>query len=251
MGTLLSATLDTPLDADAFQVSVRHYNAEQHHHSHPYTQALFCITGQLDLELENHAHLISPGQGIYISASDRHGFYGMLNPACLVVNLPEAVNGTTKQAFQLPADAIASLHQLHNRLKYAPDDPLLLMSIRQQIRQWSNINHSPSAKRLLNFQRLDEWINEQLVNPDLDVAALANLSHWSVAHFRERFTQEIGITPAKLIQQRRSLLAQSLLKAGYSVAAVSARCGYQSPSALTAMLKQTIGKTAREISSDQ
>jgi AraC-like DNA-binding protein len=64
------------------------------------------------------------------------------------------------------------------------------------------------------------------------------LAHLSESQFRARCLQEMGLTPMQWIRQLRLTKAQLLREAGISVAVISARVGYETPSALTAAMSK-------------
>jgi AraC-like DNA-binding protein len=65
---------------------------------------------------------------------------------------------------------------------------------------------------------------------------LAGLAHLSESQFRARCLEEVGMTPMQWIRQLRLAKAQLLREAGVPVAVISARVGYETPSALTAAM---------------
>ena len=96
-----------------------------------------------------------------------------------------------------------------------------------------------SGRRHIDWPRLLSWVDDHLADP-LDVAALATRVHLSATQFAARCTAEFGIAPMALVRRQRLAAALRLRAIGVPVAAAAARCGYRSPSALTAALRRDL-----------
>jgi len=96
---------------------------------------------------------------------------------------------------------------------------------------------APSSRRPIDWPHLLGWIDDHLADA-LDVATLADRVHLSVTQFAFRCSAEFGIPPMTLVRRQRMAAAQRLRAVGVPVAKAAARCGYRSPSALTAALRR-------------
>jgi len=94
-----------------------------------------------------------------------------------------------------------------------------------------------STQRAIDWPRLLGWVDLHLEQP-LCVAVLAAQVHLSPTQFTARCTAEFGIAPMALVRRQRMAAALRLRAIGVPVASVAARCGYRSPSALTAALRR-------------
>ena len=95
-----------------------------------------------------------------------------------------------------------------------------------------------TGARPIRWDALDAWIDAHLAEP-IDVERLAAQVHLSASQFAARCVRERGIAPLALVRGRRLAAARRWRDAGASVADTAARCGYRSPSALTAALRRS------------
>ncbi|MFD7705956.1 helix-turn-helix domain-containing protein [Streptomyces sp. NPDC059785] len=72
-------------------------------------------------------------------------------------------------------------------------------------------------------------------------AEAAARAHLSARSLQRRFPEATGMTLSHWVQQARLLAAISLLAQGVPVTAISARLGYATPSAFTAMFRRALG----------
>ncbi|WP_018150690.1 AraC family transcriptional regulator [Leeia oryzae] len=229
------------------QASIRSYAHLHHRHAHEHFQLLYCIHGQLQLETGDRQHLLTPGQGVLIPAGKDHDFAGQDTPRCLVLDIPpdQPLARLTRQVL-LDHKALLDLQALDTALQTRAEDPLLQRIAQEQGIHWLAAAHEQTSKRYLPLAQLDAWITRHLTEP-IRTRHLADLCHLSEAHFRERFEAATGLSPSRYIQWRRLDEANRCVRAGVPVAIAASRCGYQSPSALTAALKKTRGQTPRQL----
>jgi len=116
--------------------------------------------------------------------------------------------------------------------------PLAIESGEQLLAQsWGTSSTTGKARRTVDWKKMTSWTNAHL-DQKLRAADLAGLAHLSESQFRARCLQEMGLTPMQWIRQLRLTKAQLLREAGISVAVISARVGYETPSALTAAMSK-------------
>src|SRR5690606_12111322 len=77
------------------------------------------------------------------------------------------------------------------------------------------------------------------------LARMANTAGMSRSAFAAAFKQRVGSTPIDYLTQWRVSIAQTLLRDGNSVKAISARLGYSSASALSRAFTHTVGASPR------
>jgi AraC-like DNA-binding protein len=80
-------------------------------------------------------------------------------------------------------------------------------------------------------------VDAHLAEP-LGVACLAAQVHLSASQFAARCLEQWGLPPLAWVRSRRLAAARRLRGQGLAVAEVAGRCGYRSPSALTAALRR-------------
>jgi AraC-like DNA-binding protein len=81
------------------------------------------------------------------------------------------------------------------------------------------------------------WTGQHL-HEALSVAQLAQQVFLSPSRFAERCRRETGLSVMQWLRSQRLALAIQLREGGMGVADTAQRCGYQSPSALTAALRR-------------
>ena len=87
------------------------------------------------------------------------------------------------------------------------------------------------------------WLEDRLGNA-ISVTELAEASGLSEGHFRQRFHQEMGITPSDFIARRRVESAKSLLRSSeLSITDIAFQLGFQSSPYFAAVFKKLTGQT--------
>lgn len=76
------------------------------------------------------------------------------------------------------------------------------------------------------FADLIEWIREHLAEP-LSIERMAAQAAMSPRHFARTFTQEVGVTPAKVVERFRVDMARSQIEGGHvPIEDVAKQCGF-------------------------
>lgn len=216
----------------AARLELRHYGAAPGGHAHEHHQLLWGWRGTLELEIEGRGHRVTPGRVAVIAPGQRHDFEAPGGSSCFVVDAdanevlaPLAGRSFAACAFArrlLPALAVAAAID-------SDAAALLIASLPQRVAR--------HAGRAIDWWALDAWIDAHLSTP-LTVAALAERSCLSVSQFAARCQEDTGLAPIAYVRARRLALARRLRADGWPVRQLAARCGYRSPSALTAALKR-------------
>lgn len=98
------------------------------------------------------------------------------------------------------------------------------------------------------IQELQAWIVEHLTG-DLSVTAMAGRCHMSPRHFARVFVAELGVTPARFVEQTRVEVARVLLQStGYPLKEVASRSGFGSPDSMRSSFLRTLGVAPRSYS---
>ncbi len=118
---------------------------------------------------------------------------------------------------------------------------------RRLVLQSRRPGHQSQFSTLLNAQgggyaKLVEWIASHLTD-DLSLDALAARCAQSVRTFHRKFSREVGMTPAALVEALRLDHARSLLEAGEDVKRASAASGFRSLDHLRRCFVRQIGLT--------
>ncbi len=217
--------------ADA--LSLRRYGASHGSHAHTHYQVLVGLEGVLELEVAGRGRRIAAGDGWVVPPGERHDFESREGSQCLVLDTAMPAWGLrltpltrTDQALHLArflAVALAAGQPLAQRHGAA-----LLLDPAYTANQ---------PRRAIDWPQLARWASTQWHLP-LRVADLAAQVHLSPTQFAARCVQENGQSAMAWLRQLRLAQASDLRAAGLGVAEVARRCGYRSPSALTAALRR-------------
>lgn len=216
-------------------LSVRHYGASPGSHSHDHCQILIGLDGTLDLEVEGRSGRVNAGDGRVIAPGDRHDFQSSRGARCLVLDSTDAA--WMRLAAVAPRSGLGTLalylaQACNAALPLAvASGPALLLEA------WTPTTPAPRTRRAIDWMRLQAWARSRLDTP-LSVADLAAQAHLSEAQFSERCRSELHSSPMAWLRGLRLQRAQQLRAQGLPVAEAALRCGYRSPSALTAALRR-------------
>lgn len=218
------------------QLSVRTYGQAPGGHVHDHFQVIWPLHGCLELEVEGKGLALHVGDGFILRPGDRHDFQSRDGSRCLVLDSSLAVwsRRTVRPSFAKSASQMAAF------LAVALEEelPLAIESGEQLLVQsWSASPVAGKARRTVDWKTLASWTNARL-DQKLRTGDLAGLAHLSESQFRARCFEELGLTPMQWIRQLRLTKAQGLRDAGMPVSVISARVGYETPSALTAAMRQ-------------
>jgi AraC-like DNA-binding protein len=218
-------------------LSLRHYDASPGSHAHSHFQVLLGLEGVLDLEVQGRGQRISAGQGSVIAPGERHDFEARSGSRCLVLDTTQAAWAHCPAQPAQVAQALALARYLAQALQH-PDSlaqhygPLLLLDA------WRAPSPLPRRyERPIDWNQLAVWTGQHL-HEALSVAQLAQQVFLSPSRFAERCRRETGLSVMQWLRSQRLALAIQLREGGMGVADTAQRCGYQSPSALTAALRR-------------
>lgn len=217
-------------------LSVRHYGASPGGHVHDHFQILIGLDGVLELQVEGRGRRLQPGDGLVIAPNDSHDFEAPGGARCLVLDSHDAAWAGLARTSP-PPSSMPLAHYLASACATAqPRAQLLGPALMQEA--WASTASLTRAKRAVDWPALQAWAQARAGAP-LSVADLANRTHLSTAQFHERCREELGLSPMAWLRDMRLGRARLLRAQGLPVAEVAHRCGYRSPSALTAALRKS------------
>lgn len=222
-------------------LSLRHYGASHGSHAHDHFQVLLGLDGVLELEVSGRGRRIAAGQGCVIAPGERHDFESRGGSRCLVLDTAHPgwahCAADPLRAAQAVALGDYLAHALQNEGTLAQHvGPLLLLEAWQP-RAVLGTAAPARQQRAINWVQLAAWAQHRLHEP-LSVAQLAAQVFLSPTQFAARCRRETGLSVMQWLRRQRLDLAVQLRRSGFSVADTALRCGYQSPSALTAALRR-------------
>lgn len=227
------------MSSDRSHLSLRRYGASPGSHAHPHYQVLWGWRGVLELEVEGHGARMAAGRVAVIAPGARHDFHAASGPGaaqCFVLDTADAALEPLAGCFLDAAPALPRLLEFlqvqeHDVLQVAV--PLLVRSLVPS----APAGAAPARGRRIDWVALQAWVEARLAEP-LDVARLAAEVHLSPSQFAARCTEQWGMPPLAWVRERRLAAARCLRHQGLAVGEVALRCGYRSPSALTAALRR-------------
>jgi AraC-like DNA-binding protein/mannose-6-phosphate isomerase-like protein (cupin superfamily) len=218
------------------ELTVRHYGIGAGSHSHDHFQVLWTLEGCLELEVEGKGVALAKGDGLLLRPGDKHDFEAPMGSRCLVLDTHDR---TWECLPRHPKHALAA-SQLAAFLATAIDEKISIATETGPYllaQTWGDTTETKLTRRPINWTDLSTWISERLAQP-LVASDLSNIVHLSESQFRARCIEELGFSPMQLVRRLRLSKAQQLRNAGTSAAEAAKRVGYESPSALTAVLRR-------------
>lgn len=225
------------------QLSLRRYGPSPGSHAHAHYQVLWGWRGVLELEIEGHGVRMTAGRVAVIAPGARHDFWAgrdaVGQPAqCFVL---DTCSPSLEPLAGRVVEAEPALPRLLEYLQTQPAGsvvlqaavPLLLHSLAARALP---LAAAPRGRRI-DWPALQAWVETRLDQP-LGVAQLAARVHLSPSQFAARCVQQWGMPPLAWVRERRLAAARRWRAQGLPVAEVALRCGYRSPSALTAALRR-------------
>lgn len=228
--------MSAPTSPAACTLSLRQYGTSPGSHAHDHFQVLLGLHGTLELEVAGRGHRIGPGVGHVVPPGERHDFESLAGSQCLVLDtgLPDWTRCQGSPADPARAFALARYlaQALHARLPHAlHSGPRLLL------RAWGVQAGDGRPRRPIDWPALAAWARLHW-HGTLGVADLAAQAHLSPTQFAARCREETGQSAMHWLRSLRLADALAWRRDGLPVAEVARRCGYRSPSALTAAMRR-------------
>lgn len=230
-------------------LSVRHYGASHGSHSHGHFQVLLGLSGVLELEIEGRGQRLGAGAGCVIAPRQQHDFEASAGSTCLVLDTTDKRWAACDAQPASPAQASALALYLSHALRQ-PSITLQLHAPALLLNAWRAAAPGPltpvtlfNRRRVIDWLQLATWVQQHLHRP-LTAADLAARVFLSPTQFAVRCRTETGQTAMQWLRFYRLAHAHSLRATGMKQAEVAERCGYQSPSALTAAMAATLRRRA-------
>ncbi len=222
-------------------MSLRRYGESKGSHTHEHFQLLWGWQGALELEIEGRGTRMMAGRMAVIGPGERHDFWSHQGSSCFVLDADDAASPVLAALAGRALDTDSSTLHLLRFLSSTRHDiaelqgpvaAMLLATLPAEVAV-------PRSGRRIDWGALDAWIDAHLQEP-VGVAQLAAQAFLSPSQFAARCVAETGLAPMSYVRARRHALAVKLRSEGLSVHEAALRCGYRSPSALTAaLLKRT------------
>lgn len=220
-------------------------------HSHHQAQLLYAVNGVVSLTTDSGTWVVPPSRAVWLPPNLEHvttshasvQFRSLLIDVesnetlpkeCMVVEVTPLLRALIIRLTELVgksdrwemADAVIRLLLLE--LNFLPAQPLNLPM--------------PKHAGLAEFC---DRMRKDLAR-ELSIEQAAGALHMSRATLMRLFQRETGLSFGRWRQQARMLKALTLLAEGKSVLDVALECGYDSPSAFSAMFRRSLGRSPRD-----
>jgi AraC-like DNA-binding protein len=220
------------------RLSLRRYGESRGSHAHEHFQLLWGWEGALELEIEGRGTRMTAGRLAVIAPGERHDFWSRHGSSCFVIDADEAASpvlaALAGRALDTDSSTLHLLRFLSTRRDITelqgPAAAMLLGTLPADVAL-------PRSGRRIDWTVLESWLEARLHEP-IGVAQLAAQVFLSPSQFAARCVAETGLTPMAYVRTRRHAFALRLRAEGVSVQEAAVRCGYRSPSALTAALRR-------------
>ena len=216
-------------------LSVRQYGASPGSHSHDHFQVLVGLEGTLELEVDGRGVHIETGQGFVVPPGERHDFESRQGSQCLVLDTTAAGWARCPAQPRHRDVTLALARYLAASLGAGQKQPVQLAPA-LLLHAWGT-DTARRYRRPVDWAALGRWAQAHWHLP-LSVADLAAQAHLSPTQFAARCREEHGVSAMQWLRGQRLLQARLLRDSGLPVAEAARRCGYRSPSALTAAMRR-------------
>ncbi|WP_267549171.1 helix-turn-helix domain-containing protein [Rhizobium rhizogenes] len=220
-------------------------------HSHHQAQLLYAVSGVISLTTSSGTWVVPPSRAVWLPPNLEHvttshtsvQFRSLLIDAesdaalpkdCMVVEVTPLLRELILRLAELvgqpdrPEMANGVIRLLLLELSFLPAQPLNLPM--------------PTHTALAEFCH---WMRKDLAR-ELSIEQAAQQLHMSRATFMRLFQRETGLSFGKWRQQARMLKALTLLAERKGILDVALECGYDSPSAFSAMFRRSLGRAPRD-----
>lgn len=216
-------------------------------HSHSRAQLLYAISGVVSVTTDNGTWVVPPSRAVWLPPNIEHEtsshsgvqFRSLLIDTKQIPHLPEEC--MVVEVTPLLRELILKLADLAERQRdrEMADAVVRLLLLELSFLPVRALNlptpQHPGLAQLCARVRND-------LTGSLSIEDAATALHMSRATFMRLFQRETGMSFGRWRQQARMLNALSLLAEGRSILDVALECGYDSPSAFSAMFHRSLGR---------
>jgi AraC-like DNA-binding protein len=215
-------------------------------HSHEQAQLLYAVSGVVSIKTDQGTWVVPPSRAVWLPPGLDHetSSHAGVKFRSLLIDTRE-MQGLPDECLVVAITPL--LRELILKLADLAENPgsrdrtdavvrLLLMELSFQPAQPLNL---PTPKHPGLAQICERLRND--LTETLSVEGAAAILHMSRATFMRLFKRETGVSFGHWRQQARMLAALTMLAEGRSVLDVAFECGYNSPSAFSAMFRRSLG----------
>ena len=210
---------------------------------------IFVLQGEINFVCDGKNFKVKQGQGILLTG-DKTYVYRREKPAeIFLVNFEPYDNLGSEEFMVFDVENIADyrpeLQAMYNLTPFdMPYKMVAFLSVFYNV--ISKIIRTETYKHPA-LRGAVKYIKDNISNPDLDVAEIAENSNFSEGHLRRMFKSQFGVSPMQYIQNLRFNMAEAMLMNGeLSIKEISESCGYASQFYFSRIFKKKIGASPSE-----
>lgn len=236
---------------DIYQVAFISHT-KPHTNSYKRTDTLclgFIINGESHFTYDNKHFKVKSGQAILLTGDKSYTYYRNKPATTMVINFVPWDNLGTEDFM---------VFDIRDMNKYIPDFQALYnltpFDMPYKKNAFLSIFYNLIYRIILSethkhpaIEKAIVYINDNISNPDLDLADVAKVSRYSEGHLRKLFNEQFDMSPMQYIQSQRINLAISLLSDdNITIKEISERCGYVSQFYFSRSFKKKTGFSPSE-----
>ncbi|MFT3999047.1 MAG: helix-turn-helix transcriptional regulator [Rhizobium sp.] len=227
----------------------RHFTSARH--SHRQAQLLYAVSGVISLTTDNGTWVVPPSRAVWLPPNLEHvtASHTSIQFRSLLIDV-EGKDTLPKECMVVEVTPL--LRELILRLAGLVDKPDLRevadAVIRLLLLELTFLPAQPLNLPLPKHPALAAFCETMLgdLARTISIEEAADALHMSRATLMRLFQRETGLSFGRWRQQARMLKALTLLAEGRSILDTALECGYDSPSAFSAMFRRSLGRSPRE-----
>jgi AraC-like DNA-binding protein len=220
-------------------------------HSHRQAQLLYAVSGVISLTTDIGTWVVPPSRAVWLPPNLEHvtASHTSVQFRSLLVDT-EGRDTLPKECMVVEVTPL--LRELILRLAGLVDKPDLKevadAVIRLLLLELTFLPAQPLNLPLPKHSALAAFCETMLGNlaQTISIEEAADALHMSRATLMRLFQRETGLSLGRWRQQARMLKALTLLAQGRSILDTAFECGYESPSAFSAMFRRSLGRSPRD-----
>jgi len=223
-------------------------------HRHAQAQLIYAISGVVVVTTTRGTWVVPPSRAVWVPADTEHQtrshaevrFRALLIATADHPGLPTGC--AVVEVTPLLRELILRLAELAELGGQAADSPITRAVTHLLLLELAFLPVQPLALPLPAHPALARLCARLRDDPSSSASleAVAARLHTSRASFMRLFRRETGMSFGRWCQQARLLRSLSLLAGGEPVLSVALECGYDSPSAFSAMFRRSLGRSPSE-----
>ncbi len=220
-------------------------------HSHPHAQLLYAVNGVVSLTTDNGTWVVPPSRAVWLPPHIEHVTASHTNVQFRSLLIDAASNAALPKECMV-VEVTPLLRELILKLADLAGKPvhqeMAEAVIRLMLLEFAFLPAQPLSLPRPKHPALTAFCEAMLGDlantiPIEKAAAGLNMSR---ATLMRLFQRETGLSLGRWRQQARMLKALTLLAEGRSILDIALECGYESPSAFSAMFRRSLGRSPRD-----